>query len=170
MARNYAKRLTTVRRRIKSSDIFQRATSAVSRAFSKPLSLVLIILAITLFISYESDKTDNLATKALDKFGNNTVTEFVRSNLVQSIAFVGYTGAITATAPPQAQSSYLLVAGILAYLVPESNNFEYLVQAILLGLFIALKRPSDRVIICAVAALAYFGGYAFSSLKSTSKK
>lgn len=160
-----------VRRRLRqrASDILTRFTRIFSNIFNRPLALILISIALILFTSRLSSKNNSLYSQALKRvFPNNTAPEFLQKNEIQSISFIGYSGIVLGTAPQALTTAYIAVAGVLAYLIPESSKWEYLIQGIFFALFISLRRPSDRVVTCILAVLAYASGFIFSSL-STAK-
>lgn len=153
------RRIRSHRRYRQASDIFTRIVSNFNRVFSRPFALLLVVLSAVLAISETSAPNNSLLTQGLAKFGSNSITQFLAQHKVQTIAFLSYAGAVTSSAPQRSLITYLLVAAAIAYLLPEATNWEYLVQSVLLFLFIGMRRSSDRIIIVIAAIAAYAIGW-----------
>lgn len=147
----------------RSTDFLARITGKLNRLLSKPISLLLIVTAVLLYYSESKTPTDSLFDKAVKKIGSNAITDYAKAHTYETIAFIGYVGAAIAS-PPSKQLFNVLIAAALAYLIPESTKWEYIVQGVLFYLFVTLPRLIDKTIVSSIAILSYSAGWAFSKL------
>lgn len=108
---------------------------------------------------------ENFINTAVTKLAASTdfgsIGTWLKSNLVRALGFLAFIPAIV-NVPPNRQAITAVIAFLWVWFVPEHNPYEYILQGLLLYLFLKTKSDKFRAIIFIVAAFLYFCQYVFT--------
>lgn len=162
-----------IRKRVSNFSL-NSIVSALTSISRRPISFLFLILTISLAVSeittFRSNKYKISDKSILGSFYNKfkddsnlgTIASFINSHRNNTIGFISHLTAITASTSPANLLIYGASSSLFCYLIPESNIFEYFIQAALFILFFRLKSPTARLFTIAIGVILYFGGYLFS--------
>lgn len=156
------------------------STVSITKAFSsvttRPLSFLFLVLFMTLTISELTTRTFNTKGEFLQssksvlgqfyakyKDDNNlgTIVTYANNHRNNTIGFISHLTAITAAVGSSVFLPYGAASALFCFLIPESNLFEYFVQASLFLLYFKLNSSQARICTILVGVVLYFGGWAF---------
>lgn len=169
---NFRSRVTKISRRVKSaasSFSFDKIFRAFSSIINRPLAVILIVLAISLYVSETStkDKTKTIIGQLVSKLTNtkfSPIGDYIGNHRNQTIGYTVHLSAIAASAPRKTGLVFSIAAGLFCFLLPSAPYLEYALQASVLFLFFKLKDSTSRVLILVSGVLATVGGYLFAHL------
>lgn len=164
--------ISSVRRRLRARGalvggnfaiLFNRFADYIKNSFFDASFLILMGIAIFLMVSYESHD-ESIVKTVLDKMKASDVFKtfgaWVESNLPKFVGMIAFLPAVFCVAGRK-QGLTILLSVVWIWLVPEHVAFEYIVQGILLYLF--MKTDVDRyklmIVICGI--FFYFMQFGF---------
>jgi hypothetical protein len=154
-------RKTWAARRRRATDFITRAIKSFNKIFNRPFAFILLALAILLAINEKTVKSPatTILTELINDIPKGKIQTYLQAAHFKIIAFLAYISVTSAALPASQLFSGLLISILLAFIVPEKTPWEYAIQTILLFFFVALKRPTDRLIIIAAGAAAWWAGW-----------
>jgi len=150
---------TASRRLRKTSDVFQQCLSVFVKSANRPLFLITFLICAVIFLSDSTDVDKGPFAPLLPVNSTNPVVIWIRANypkFVGSLAFVP----VILDAPASVRIPVAFATFAWIYLVPERKSFEYLIQALILHLYLHVPTAVAKLTLILFAALTYyFFGY-----------
>nr|WPV74322.1 MAG: hypothetical protein [Drosophila River Almond nege-like virus] len=133
-------------------------TNAIKISIQRPLFLATVLLSFFIIFTSIDDFDKGPLGPYFPRTSSNAFVKWVRTNEHKFFAFVAFIPVIM-DAPAKLQVFVALSASTWIIIVPQFTHREYYVQAILLHLYLHLKRANDKLVIIAMASFLYFIGF-----------
>lgn len=153
---------------------FSQIISAITSVVRKPLSVLLFVFALTLFVSEQTNAAApensiiaQIAARLKTNANLTALGTFIDSNRVATVGFVLHAGAIFAAVPGFAQFIFLIASLLFVYLLPTAGYIEYVLQALFIILFFKLTNSTARIVVVLVAVALWIAGYFLAHLSTT---
>lgn len=145
------------------ASMFNRFADYVKNAFFDASFLILMGVAIFLMVSYESHD-DSIVQTLLSKMEKSDVFKafgtWIRSNLPKFVGLIAFLPAVFCVAGRK-QGLTMLLSVVWIWLVPEHIAFEYIIQGILLYLFMKTDVDRYKLLIVIFGIFFYFMQFGF---------
>lgn len=145
--------------------VFQNFVNYVKIAVSNGTFLITLAIVCYLLFSYQNHD-DNIIRVGINKMIADPtfkhVGEWLSRNIVKFVGFIAFIPAIV-NAPANKQALTGVLAFLWVWFVPEHNSFEYIVQGILLYLFVKTKSDKYKLMVFVMVLILYFSQYIITS-------
>lgn len=147
----------------------------VKNAISNGTFLVTTAIVCYVLFSFHNHADKSIVMTGINKLieDNNfkTIGEWLKANIVKFVGFIAFVPAII-NSPNEKQAFTAVVAFLWVWFIPEHTSYEYIIQGILLYLFIKTKSDKYKMFIFVIILILYFGQYiiTFSDLACTNIK
>lgn len=139
------------RRTGRISEPFSEIMATVKSSLRRPAFVLLLVIAIA-FIFAHGDKTGPIHKLCRDS--PSAICKFATANSDKVLGIVIFI--VTAWDAPRSMSAQVMIASIFwVVLVPEPGLWAYAIQAFLLHTFLWVRTDSAKLVVLALAALAY---------------
>lgn len=149
----------TVRKSVPGFDLNNAASdlfSTIQRVLYNPVVLLSILACTALVVTHSTTFGDGFVGKWVQNNKDNTVAKWVGDNNEKFLGLIIFLPTIVAS--PKKIQVLLAAATILwVMLVPESTNFQYLIQSAAMFLYFKVKSQTRVLIVISVCVLYYMG-------------
>lgn len=150
---------TVARRARRTTDVLQQFLSVLVKSANRPLFMLTFLLCAVIFLSDSTDVDKGPFAPLLPANSTNPVVVWIRANypkFVGSLAFVP----VLLDSPVHLRVPVAFAVFGWIYIVPERKAFEYLLQALLLHLYLHVPTAFAKLTLILIAAASfYFFGY-----------
>lgn len=144
--------------------LLQNFVNYTKSALTNGQFLVSFAIVAYLMFAYLHNK-ENFISSAVNKMVESkdfaSVGNWLKTNLVRALGFLAFIPAII-NVPVNRQAITAVIAFLWVWFVPEHNPYEYILQGLLLYLFLKTKSDKFRAVIFLIAVFLYFFQYVFT--------
>lgn len=149
----------------KVTNIISTYFDFVKRAVFDSTFIVCMAIATFLMIGYETDENNFIKSviiklKATDAFG--FLGTWLEVNVIKGVGFVAFLPAILSVAG-QKQGITILCSILWVWLIPEHTPYEYLIQGLLLYLFMKTSSDKFKLTTIALSVFMYLLQFGFTT-------
>lgn len=145
--------------------VFQNFVNYVKIAVSNGTFLITLAVVCYVLFSYQNHE-DNIIRVGINKLIADPtfkhVGEWLSRNVVKFVGFIAFIPAVV-NAPANKQALTGVLAFLWVWFVPEHNSFEYIIQGVLLYLFVKTKSDKYKLMVFVMVLMLYFGQYIITS-------
>lgn len=144
--------------------VLQNFVNYLKAALTNGQFLVSFAIVTYFMFSYLHNKDNFISatvTKLVASKDFSSIGTWLKTNLVRALGFLAFIPAIV-NVPINRQAITAVIAFLWVWFVPEHNPYEYILQGLLLYLFLKTRSDKFRIVIFLIAAFLYFFQYVFT--------